>query len=36
MGLYISKHIVEAYGDELSIESEMGKDTTASFILPVD
>lgn len=33
LGLYISKHIVEAQGGTLTIESEAGKGTTASFTL---
>ncbi len=35
LGLYISKHIIEAQGGTIWIESELGKGTTVRFTLPV-
>ena len=35
LGLALSKSLVELHGGELDIESEPGKGTTVSFILPV-
>lgn len=35
LGLYISRHIVEAQGGELTIESQVGRGTVASFTLPL-
>jgi len=34
-GLYIAKRIVELYGGDIKIESELGKGTLVSFTLPV-
>ena len=34
LGLAIVKHLVQAHGGELTIESELGKGTTAGFTLP--
>ncbi|MDR0890288.1 MAG: HAMP domain-containing histidine kinase [Oscillospiraceae bacterium] len=35
LGLYISKHIVQAHGGEIRVESEVGKGATFSFTVPV-
>jgi two-component system, NtrC family, sensor histidine kinase KinB len=35
LGLAISKHIIEAHGGRMSVQSEMGRGTTFTFTLPV-
>jgi signal transduction histidine kinase len=35
LGLYICKHIVEAHGGKVSLESAQGRGTVASFTIPV-
>ena len=35
LGLYISKHIVEAHGGTLWVESKIGQGSTFGFALPV-
>jgi signal transduction histidine kinase len=34
LGLHICKHIVEAHGGEISLESAQGRGTVASFTIP--
>ena len=34
LGLSIVKHIIEAHGQNISVQSELGKGTTFSFMLP--
>ncbi len=36
LGLYITKGIIEAHGGKISIQSEVGKGTTATLTLPVN
>ncbi|MBA3440719.1 MAG: sensor histidine kinase [Pyrinomonadaceae bacterium] len=35
LGLAISKSIIEAHGGQISVQSEVGRGTTFTFILPV-
>jgi signal transduction histidine kinase len=35
LGLAISKHLIEAHGGQISVQSEMGRGTTFTFTLPV-
>jgi signal transduction histidine kinase len=35
LGLAISKHIIEAHGEQISVRSEVGRGTTFTFTLPV-
>jgi PAS domain S-box-containing protein len=36
LGMTIVKHIVEAHGGQISLESELGKGTTVTFTVPVE
>jgi len=35
MGLYMARKTVEAYGGEMTVESQLGEGSTFSFALPV-